>query len=124
DTARSHRGRARVHAMQFALRSELLACKSPKNFWDFVRKRTDPRPRQAKVTVTALSTEFEGRLNYPRISPASFNTEQLAFNGKMARELSDPLPDNSPQQSYTRDITIKEIEAMKRHIKAHGIDTA
>lgn len=42
----------------------------------------------------------------------------------MAREVKIPPPDTSPRRSYTRDITIEEIEAMKRHIKAHGDDTA
>ncbi|KAJ6452057.1 hypothetical protein C8R45DRAFT_764413, partial [Mycena sanguinolenta] len=100
----SHRGRAKVHALQFALRSELLACDTPKKFWDFVRKYTDPRPKKAKVTVTELSADFEARLNYPTTVPASFNSDQLAFNARMARNLQ-PLPDSSPRQSYTRDIT-------------------
>jgi hypothetical protein len=30
----------------------------------------------------------------------------------------------SSRQSYTREISPEEIETMKRHIKAHGIDTA
>jgi hypothetical protein len=62
-------------------------------------------------------------LNYPKVPPASFNSDQLAFNARMAKELRPP-PDLSPRLSYTRDITIEEIEAMKRHIKAHGLDTA
>ncbi|KAJ6514446.1 hypothetical protein C8R47DRAFT_916337, partial [Mycena vitilis] len=62
-------------------------------------------------------------LNFPKVPPASFNAEQLAFNARMAKDLRPP-PDMSPRQSYTRDITIKEIEEMKRHIKAHGLDTA
>jgi hypothetical protein len=41
-----------------------------------------------------------------------------------AKELKHPPPDTSPRQSYTWDITMEEIEAMKRHIKAHGLDTA
>jgi hypothetical protein len=48
DAGRSHRGRAKVHALQFALLSELLACDTPKIFWDFVRKRTDPRPKKSE----------------------------------------------------------------------------
>ncbi|KAJ7116279.1 hypothetical protein C8R43DRAFT_902438 [Mycena crocata] len=124
DTGGSHRGRAKVHALQFALRAELLACGSPKQFWDFVRKRTDPRPKKSKVTVTELSADFEARLNFPEVTPPSFNSEQLAFNARMAKELKRPPPDTSPQQSYTREITIEEIEAMKRHIIAHGLDTA
>ncbi|KAJ7149464.1 hypothetical protein C8R43DRAFT_835786, partial [Mycena crocata] len=124
DTGGSHRGRAKVHALQFALRSELLACESPREFWDFVRKRTDPRQRKSKVTVEELSKDFEARLNFPQVTPRSFNAEQLAFNARMANELKDPRPDSSPKQSFTRDITIEEIEAMKHHIIAHGLDTA
>ncbi|KAJ7606759.1 hypothetical protein DFH06DRAFT_910449, partial [Mycena polygramma] len=121
DTERSHRGRAKVHALQFRLRQELLACKEPKEFWDFVRKRTDPRPKPAKVSIDALSTDFEARLNYPQVTPASFDADQLAFNARMNRELKSPPPDASPRQSCTREITLAEVEAMKRHIKAHGI---
>jgi hypothetical protein len=73
--------------------------------------------------VTQLSADFEARLNYPKVPPASFNSVQLAFNARMAKELRPP-PDLSPRLSYTRDITIEEIEPMKRHIKAHGLDTA
>jgi hypothetical protein len=85
-----------------------------------VRKHTDPRPKKAKVNVTELSAEFE---NYPGVTPASFNSDQLAFNAQMVRNLHPP-PDLSPQQSYTRDITIKEIEKIKKHIKTHGLNTA
>jgi alkylhydroperoxidase/carboxymuconolactone decarboxylase family protein YurZ len=74
--------------------------------------------------VDALSKDFEARLNYPQVTPASFNSEQLAFNASMNRKLKAPLPDMSPRQSCTREISLEEIEAMKRHIKAHGIDTA
>ncbi|KAJ7609279.1 hypothetical protein DFH06DRAFT_1017199, partial [Mycena polygramma] len=123
DVDTGHRGRAKVHALQFALRTELLATKNPKEFWDFVRKRTDPRPKKAKVTVTQLSDNFEARLNHPKVAPASFNADQLAFNARIAQNLRPP-PDSSPRLSYTRDITIEEIEEMKRHILAHGIDTA
>jgi hypothetical protein len=90
DTDRSHRGGAKVHALQFGLRQELLACNEPKEFWDFVRKRTDPRPKPAKVTVEAISADFEARLNHPQIMPASFNAEQLAFNARMNKALEIP----------------------------------
>ncbi|KAJ7181567.1 hypothetical protein C8R43DRAFT_835792, partial [Mycena crocata] len=78
------------------------------------------------VSVEALSAEFEARLNHPPVTPTLFNAEQLAFNlnARMNRELKDPPPDTSPLRSYTRDITLEEIEAMKRHIKAHGLDTS
>ena len=89
-----------------------------------MRKRTDPRPKKSQVTVTQLSADFEVRSNYPQVTPPSFNAEQLAFNAEMAKKLKNPPPDTSPRQSYTREITIEEIEEMKRHIKAHGLDTA
>ncbi|KAJ6462371.1 hypothetical protein C8R47DRAFT_1026956, partial [Mycena vitilis] len=73
--------------------------------------------------MTQLSDDFEARLNPPKVAPASFNADQLAFNARIAQNLRPP-PDSSPRQSYTRDITIEEIEEMKRHILAHGIDTA
>ncbi|KAJ7766155.1 hypothetical protein B0H16DRAFT_1243075, partial [Mycena metata] len=119
-----HRGRAKVHALQAGLRKQLLECTNNKEFWDFVRKRTDPRPKKSKVTVTQLATDFEARLNYPKVSPSSFNDDLLKFNARMARDLSGDLADRSPRQSCTREITMEDIEWMKRHIKEHGIDTA
>ncbi|KAJ7688064.1 hypothetical protein B0H17DRAFT_1203256 [Mycena rosella] len=120
-----HRGRAKIHALQAGLRKELLECQDNKEIWDFVRKRSDPRPKKAKVALEDLSADFECRLHYPTVTPSSFNAEQLAFNKCMAEELREnPVLDTSPRQSYTRDITIAEIEAMKRHVKKHGLDTA
>ncbi|KAJ7155021.1 hypothetical protein C8R46DRAFT_831490, partial [Mycena filopes] len=116
-----HRGRAKVHALQSGLRNELLGCKTHKDFWDFVRKRTDARPRKSKVSLQDLSDNFETRLNYPPVVPATFNMDHLAFNKRMAAELLPGLADDSPRQSYSRDITIEEIEEMKRHIKSHGL---
>ncbi|KAJ6537551.1 hypothetical protein DFH09DRAFT_837199, partial [Mycena vulgaris] len=120
----SHRGRAKVHALKSGLRTELLACKDIKEFWNFVRKRTDLQPKKAKVSLANLSVDFKDRLNYPESPPTSFNADQLAFNARMARELNAEPVDTSPRQSYTRDITLKEIEWMKRHITEHGLDTA
>ncbi|KAK6977106.1 hypothetical protein R3P38DRAFT_2476026, partial [Favolaschia claudopus] len=91
----SHRGRAKVHALQLALRTELLACKDHKEFWDFVRKDTDPHPPKAKVSLTNLSADFDARLNFPATMPKSFNSDQPAFNTRMARELAAEPPDLS-----------------------------
>ncbi|KAJ7156265.1 hypothetical protein C8R46DRAFT_1294879 [Mycena filopes] len=55
----THRGRAKVHALQAGLRKQLVECANNKEFWDFVRKRTDPRPKKSKVTVDQL-TAFPG----------------------------------------------------------------
>ncbi|KAK6981237.1 hypothetical protein R3P38DRAFT_2808333 [Favolaschia claudopus] len=56
--------------------------------------------------------------------PKSFNSDQLAFNTWMARELAAEPPDLSPRQSYTREITLEDVEGMKKHIKKNGLDTA
>ncbi|KAJ7032921.1 hypothetical protein C8F04DRAFT_958347, partial [Mycena alexandri] len=121
----SHRGRAKVHALQAGLQKELLACQDHKAFWDFVREHTDARPKKSKVSLTGLAKDFEARLNHPAKTPATFNSEQLAFNARMARELNaHELVDTSPRLSYTREITLKDIEEMKKHIKEHGLDTS
>jgi uncharacterized protein YecE (DUF72 family) len=121
---KTHRGQAKVHELQAGLRKQLLACENNKEFWDFVRKRTDPRPKKSKVTVTQLSTDFESRLNHPESTPTSFNAEELAFNARMAKELTQNPIDTSARQSCTREITMEDVEWMKRHIKEHGIDTS
>jgi hypothetical protein len=80
--------------------------------------------KKAKISLDALARDFEERLNYPETQPATFNSDQLAFNAQMARELATELPDTSPHQSYTWDITLEDIEWVKRHISEHGLDTA
>ncbi|KAJ6455306.1 hypothetical protein C8R47DRAFT_924557, partial [Mycena vitilis] len=124
DKDSNHRGRAKVHSLQAKLRKELLDCKDHKEFWNFVRKRTDPRPQKSKVPLQRLSDDFEARLNYPAVIPTTFNADQLAFNKRIADDLRQPPADTSPRQSYTREITIEDIEDVKRHIKEHGLDTA
>jgi hypothetical protein len=42
----------------------------------------------------------------------------------VARELTSNPIDVSPRQSCTHDITLEDIEWMKRHIKEHGLDTS
>jgi hypothetical protein len=112
EVGRSHRGRAKVHELQLIHRKELAACKTEYETWQFIRKRTDPRPKPAKVTVQALSDDFETRLNYPAVIPASFNSEQLAFNARMSAQLTPTPRDTSPRKSS------------KLHIKTHGLETA
>jgi broad specificity phosphatase PhoE len=87
DRNSNHRSRAKVHALKAGLRKELLACKDHKEFWDFVRQRTDPWPKKAKVSLQDLSDDFEVWLNYPAVAPPSFNIDQLTFNKRMADEL-------------------------------------
>ncbi|KAK7020907.1 hypothetical protein R3P38DRAFT_2781534 [Favolaschia claudopus] len=45
--------------------------------------------------------------------PKTFNFDQLAFNGRMARDLNAEPPDVSPRQSYTREISLQDIQEMK-----------
>ncbi|KAJ6513555.1 hypothetical protein C8R47DRAFT_916329, partial [Mycena vitilis] len=82
------------------------------------------RPQKSKVPLQRLSDDFEARLNYPAVIPTTFNADQLAFNKRIADDLRQPPADTSPRQSYTREITIEDIEDVKRHIKEHGFDTA
>jgi hypothetical protein len=42
----------------------------------------------------------------------------------MARDLTAEPIGTSPRQSYTRDITLEDIEWMKHHISENGLDTA
>ncbi|KAJ7609712.1 hypothetical protein DFH06DRAFT_1346189 [Mycena polygramma] len=88
-----------------------------------VLTRAQPAPQKNESVCNGFVGGLDARLNFPKVPPDSFNAEQLAFNVRMAKDLCPP-PDMSPRQSYTRDITHKEIEEMKRHIKAHGLDTA
>ncbi|KAJ7849285.1 hypothetical protein B0H13DRAFT_2361305 [Mycena leptocephala] len=86
-----------VEGLQSGLRAELLECKNIKEFWDFVRKRTDLRPKKAKVSLNALARDFEDRLKYHAVQPATFNSDQLAFNARMAIEIATEPPYTSPQ---------------------------
>jgi hypothetical protein len=124
DRNSNHRGRAKIHELQAGLHKELLACKDHKEFWEFVRKRTDPRPKRAKVSLQDLSDDFEARLNYPAVAPVSFNADQQAFNKQMADEPRQPPADTSPHQLYTRDITTRYAIASLRLFPSFACHTA
>ncbi|KAJ6550089.1 hypothetical protein B0H19DRAFT_1073974 [Mycena capillaripes] len=57
NTDESHRGRAKVHELQSGLQAELLGGENIKEFWDFLRQRTDLRPKKAKVSLNALARD-------------------------------------------------------------------
>ncbi|KAK7017841.1 hypothetical protein R3P38DRAFT_3201499 [Favolaschia claudopus] len=104
----SHRGRAKVDALRRALRTEVLARKDQKGFWNFVRNDTDPRTRKAKVSLTELSAVFE-RLDFPATMPESCNSYGVAFNSHMARELATAVAFKFDSGVlYTREIRDRE----------------
>jgi hypothetical protein len=92
-----------------------------------LRGWTDPRPKPVQVSLEELTDEFKKRMNHPEETPVSFNKEQLQ---KWAEEFKD-MPrineDWSPRKSFSRKLTLEDIEWGKRHIMNHmstasGID--
>ncbi|KAJ7922312.1 hypothetical protein B0H13DRAFT_1561445, partial [Mycena leptocephala] len=85
------------------------------------------RPKPVQVSLEELTDEFKKRMNHPEETPLSFNKEQLQ---KWAEEFKD-MPrineDWSPRKSFSRKLTLEDIEWGKRHIMNHmstasGID--
>ncbi|KAK7007087.1 hypothetical protein R3P38DRAFT_2792972 [Favolaschia claudopus] len=72
--------------------------------------------------------ELNFRKHPPRNRGQGKNWEDKVERELLASRMSCELPgdalDSSPQQSYAREITLDEIEWMKRHIGEHGLDTA
>ncbi|KAJ7820854.1 hypothetical protein B0H13DRAFT_1561687, partial [Mycena leptocephala] len=82
------------------------------------------RPKPVQVSLEELTGEFRKRMNHPEETPLSFNEEQLQ---KWAEEFKD-MPrineDWSPRKSFSRKLTLEDIEWGKRHhmSTASGID--
>lgn len=115
----NHRGREKVRSFQSTQRDKIFACEDAGAFWKVLRDWTDPRPKPVQVSLNQLTEEFTTRMNHPVETPASFNIAQLAID----KELADDLPrfneDTSPKGSFSRKLTIADIEWGKRHIRKH-----
>jgi hypothetical protein len=92
-----------------------------------LRGWTDPHPKPVRVPLAELTDEFKKRMNHPEETPLSFNKEKLQ---KWAEEFKD-MPrineDWPPRKSFSRKLTLEDIEWGKRHIMNHmltasGID--
>ncbi|KAJ7050603.1 hypothetical protein C8F01DRAFT_920307, partial [Mycena amicta] len=119
----SHRGRAKVIALQSAEREKILAesKKGPKQFYDAYGDLKKPRRVQTQVPLEEMSDGFMKRLNYPLRMPEAFDHALLNLNTQRAKVLELEPPDTTPLRSFSRPISEEEIEDLKRHIKEHGI---
>ncbi|KAJ7061886.1 hypothetical protein C8F01DRAFT_1231043 [Mycena amicta] len=122
----SHRGRAKVNRLKTEMREKLrnAARDGEKAFWIFVRWLLDGQAPEIQVDLENMTDDFRVRLNYPELIPPSFNALRLSLMKILAEDLRTEPADNSLLQSYSREITIEEVQAAKRHIKAHGTDSA
>ncbi|KAJ7715271.1 hypothetical protein B0H16DRAFT_1225549, partial [Mycena metata] len=114
-----HRGRERVRQLQKSLRDKVFECKDAGAFWRVLRGWTDPRPKPIQVSLEVLTQEFQKRMNEPEESPASFNKEQLRVSAALFKEMPRINEDTSPKKSFSRKLTLADIEWGKRHIMKH-----
>ncbi|KAJ6479109.1 hypothetical protein C8R45DRAFT_797051, partial [Mycena sanguinolenta] len=114
-----HRGRIKLRALQKSLRDKIFECKDPGSFWRVLRGWTDPRPKPVQVSLEDLTAEFKKRMNEPEETPPSFNKERLEHWAEEFKNMCRNNADWSPRKSFSREITLEDIQSGKRHIMTH-----
>ncbi|KAJ7269983.1 hypothetical protein B0H12DRAFT_999598, partial [Mycena haematopus] len=85
------------------------------------------RPKPVQVSLDELTVEFQKRMNEPEETPLSFNKELLQGWAEEFERMPRTNEDWSPRKSFSRKLTLEDIEWGKRHIRKHlqtasGID--
>ncbi|KAJ7263168.1 hypothetical protein B0H12DRAFT_977612, partial [Mycena haematopus] len=85
------------------------------------------RPKPVQVSLDELTVEFQKRMNEPEETPPSFNKELLQGWAEEFERMPRTNEDWSPRKSFSRKLTLEDIEWGKRHIRKHlqtasGID--
>ncbi|KAJ7457444.1 hypothetical protein FB451DRAFT_968242, partial [Mycena latifolia] len=114
-----HRGREKVRRLQKSLRDKIFECKDAGSFWRVLRGWTDPRPKPIWVSLEELTEEFKKRMNEPEVIPPSFNKEQLQRSAELFRDMPRTNEDLSPKKSFSRKLTLGDVEWGKKHIMKH-----
>ncbi|KAK7054062.1 hypothetical protein R3P38DRAFT_2478736, partial [Favolaschia claudopus] len=122
-----HRGRVKLRDLQKKLRDSIFECKDAGAFWRIMRGWTDPRPKPIQVSLDQLTEEFTKRMNEPEETPPSFNKEQLRAWARLFEQMPRTNRDHSPRKSFSRKLTLEDIQWGKRQIMTHlatssGID--
>ena len=119
-----HRGRQRLRTLQKELRLKLLACNTPREFWQLIRSWGDERPQAAQVTLAALAEEMQARINYLPVVPESFNVVQLEFNKALSEALPKETVDETENRNFSSPIQVEEIAWAKAHVQNHTKNAA
>ncbi|KAJ7452726.1 hypothetical protein B0H11DRAFT_1611888, partial [Mycena galericulata] len=120
----SHRGRATERELQRKNLETLLNVASNKEFWTLIRGWTDPKNRTAQVSAEELRGVFESRLNPPEVLPEDFNLDERERHQHLADMLPPRTSDTTPQRTFSRPFTIRDIEEVKLHIRRHNLKSA
>ncbi|KAF8123371.1 hypothetical protein K438DRAFT_1651237, partial [Mycena galopus ATCC 62051] len=105
DPEDAHRGRQREREMVQDNLNKLLACETNLDFWTLVRKWTDDRPVEPRVTPAELHGSFSTRLNPPDDIPDHFDAELNEIMTGLAATIPTRTQDRTPQGFFSRDIT-------------------
>ncbi|KAJ7876022.1 hypothetical protein B0H13DRAFT_1578463, partial [Mycena leptocephala] len=120
----SHRGRDRERELQRENLERLLNSRSNKEFWTLVRGWTDPKNRAAQVSAEQLREVFESRLNPPEMLPEEFDLDERERHQHLVDMLPAQTSDMTPNRTFSRPFTIKDIEEVKVHIRRHNLKSA
>ncbi|KAJ7450880.1 hypothetical protein FB451DRAFT_962487, partial [Mycena latifolia] len=93
-------------------------------FWKLVRSWTDDKPTKPQVTIDQLHDSFKKRLNPPDEIPGHFDADLH----KMINDLNATIPkhtkDRTPQGFFSRRITVKDIEGIKKKLHKKSFRSA
>ncbi|KAJ7915957.1 hypothetical protein B0H13DRAFT_1584298, partial [Mycena leptocephala] len=105
---------------------KLIACngKSSKPFWKLVRGWTDNKPTKPRVTLEQLHDSFKSRLNPPDDLPEQFDADLHEIVQKLNATIPKVTTDRTSGVFFTRRITIKDIQEIKKKLKKKSVRSA
>jgi ribonuclease HI len=121
----THCGWRFFHMAKAAALQELVEASSNfALFWKHFRSLADPKHKAPLVSLDALTSIFQRRMNPPPTMPASFNSFCFLTNTLQLAHLPSVTVDMSPDGVFSREWQVDEIEWPKAHVKEHTLSSA
>ncbi|RDB24922.1 RNA-directed DNA polymerase from mobile element jockey [Hypsizygus marmoreus] len=112
----AHRGRAKERAAKLQNLLNLMTHRANRDFWNLIRKWSDPKPRAPLVTAQQLFRVFRARINPPSHVPPTFNTRAHAAAVHLVNTIPPITVDRTAGQYFSRPFTMEELQWAKTKI--------
>ncbi|TFY51664.1 hypothetical protein EVG20_g10896 [Dentipellis fragilis] len=112
----SHRGRACVRRLQAANLQRFVDCDNDRHWWKLIRDWSDAKPCPPLVSLPALRTVFEDRMNPPTALPAHWDTDFHRASRLALDCVPDCMIDLSAGAVFSPPFSLDEIAKAKSHI--------
>ncbi|KAF5385079.1 hypothetical protein D9615_000996 [Tricholomella constricta] len=120
----SHRGRHREREAKMVNLRRLKACQTSRQFWNLIRKWTDPKSRPPQVTAQQLHTVFRARINPPPVPSSTFDADAYAQTLAFYRFIPPTTLDRTPEGFFSLPISLGELQWAQRKLARDNLRSA